>query len=288
MDVRAVRKLAARQADLVAAWQLIDAGWNRRAIEHWVGKWGWRRVHPGVYALTNAPLTQQQLWLAATLTAPGTVLSHASAAACWCFGQHKSRYQMVTRPGNGGRRTLGGVLVRRSTTLEGDTTRHQGIPITTGARTLVDQATHLNDKQLGRAFREALRLNATSTQQLFRALDRHGSRRGTARLKVLAARYGYLPYARTRSNAEAAALEVIHDAGIEPPKVNVRIAGEEADLTWPERKLIVEIDGPQFHQFAEEDARKQRAWERAGYVVRRLPSPVVYENPERLIALTQG
>jgi very-short-patch-repair endonuclease len=96
-----------------------------------------------------------------------------------------------------------------------------------------------------------------------------------------------VPYKRTRSNAEALGFEVLHDAGIEPPKVNTRIAGEEADLAWPAHKLIIEIDGPQYHQFADEDARKQRIWERAGYVVRRIPSDTVYDDPSRLLALAR-
>ena len=104
-------------------------------------------------------------------------------------------------------------------------------------------------------------------------------------LAELAARYACLPYERTRSDPEGRALEVLHDAGVAPPRVNTRIAGEEADLVWPDDRLIVEIDGPQYHRFPEEDARKQRRWEAAGYTVRRIPSPRVYAEPERLLAL---
>jgi very-short-patch-repair endonuclease len=67
--------------------------------------------------------------------------------------------------------------------------------------------------------------------------------------------------------------------------VNVRIAGEEADLVWPERRLIIEIDGPDFHQFRDEDMRKQGLWEKAGHRVRRIPSGAVYTDPARLLAL---
>jgi very-short-patch-repair endonuclease len=287
MDVR-VKKLAAGQADLVAGWQLEAMGWSRKRIDHRVARWGWRVVHRGVYALTSAPLTQHQKWLAATLTTPDSVLSHASAAACWGFRTAASRFETVTRPGSGGRRRLGGVLVMRSATLDEDTTTHDGVRITTGARTLIDVAAHLNDRQLGRATREALRLNATTTQQLFRTLDRHPTRRGTRLLRELATRYSTLPYNRTRSNAESRALEVLSEAGIQAPKVNTRIAGEEADLAWPESKLIIEIDGPQYHRFPDEDERKQRKWEGAGYAVRRIASGVVYDDPVRLIEIAPG
>jgi very-short-patch-repair endonuclease len=104
-------------------------------------------------------------------------------------------------------------------------------------------------------------------------------------LTQLVRRYATIPYQRTRSDAEALGLELLHDAGFEPPRVNFTIAGEEADLCWPARRLIVEIDGPQFHRFPDEDACKQRAWEADGYVVRRLPSDAVYHRPDALLGI---
>ena len=50
-------------------------------------------------------------------------------------------------------------------------------------------------------------------------------------------------------------------------------------------RLIVEIDGRPFHLDEGEDARKQAAWERAGWTVRRLSSDDVYERPQRLLRL---
>src|SRR4051812_12989534 len=88
MDVR-LRRLAARQRDIVAVWQLLAVGWTLEAIWHAVRRHGWRQVHSGVYALTQAPLTTEQRRMAATLTAPDSFLSHFSAAAhygIWRFG----------------------------------------------------------------------------------------------------------------------------------------------------------------------------------------------------------
>src|SRR5438105_10268603 len=153
-----LRALAARQCDIVAAWQLVAMGASRKAIDHRVRTHAWRVVHRGVYALTNAPLTRQQLWIAAALTTPASVLSHASAGACWGFRPVEAVFETVTRPGNCGRRRLKGLLVMYSNTLEGETTSHEGVPITTAARTLIDLAPHLSRKQTSRAFREALRL----------------------------------------------------------------------------------------------------------------------------------
>ena len=127
-------------------------------------------------------------------------------------------------------------------------------------------------------------MEVTTAAKVLAVIAQHRGR-GTRYLAEVAGRYATISYARTRSNAEARALELLHDAGIEPPAVNIRVAGAEADLVWPRHRLVVEIDGPQFHQFADEDARKQACWEGAGYTVRRIPSDDVYWAPERLLAL---
>ena len=277
MDVR-VRDLAGRQYDLVARWQLLAAGATSEMVRHWTKVGRWRVIHPGVYALGHADLTRHQRWMAATLTAPDSVLSHASAAACFGFRPFDGSFEVITRPGSGGPRRLGNVLLVRSITLAGHATYHDRIPITTPERTLIDLAPQLDAKALGRALREAIRLGLTTAAAVLAALDEHPARRGTARLKERAERYAGLPYHRTRSDAESRALEILHDAGnSERPRVNVRIAGQEADLVFPKRREIIEIDGPQYHRFPDEDERKRQRWEAAGFTVRRIPSDAVYD-----------
>ncbi len=124
-----LRKLAAAQAEVVAAWQLRESGWSAHKVHHHAVSRGWRRIHPGVYALTQADPTQLQLWWAASLTAPDSYLSHGSGGACYGFYRFKRPYEVITRPGQGGRRRQGGVLVFRSKCLEAETTTHMGIPI---------------------------------------------------------------------------------------------------------------------------------------------------------------
>lgn len=80
-------------------------------------------------------------------------------------------------------------------------------------------------------------------------------------------------------------MEIIRAAGRPLPRLNFRIAGEEADLSWHSERLIVEIDGRPFHLDVGEDRRKQRVWEAAGWTVRRISSDDVYANPRRLIGL---
>jgi hypothetical protein len=216
--------------------------------------------------------------MAATLTTPDSVLSHASAGAAYRIYSFNAQFEVVTRPGSGGPRRLGDLLVCRSTRIEATTL--EGIPITTPERTLVDLAPHLDDKQLARAVREAVRVTPAAPSTILRALHR---RRGTARLRAAVARYAGLLASRARSDAELLALAILQEAG-RPAELNIRIAGEEADLSWPAQRLIVELDGPQYHSDAAEDLRKQQIWQRAGWTVRRLPTDDVYDDPARLIA----
>lgn len=280
-----LRKLAAMQADLVAAWQLRGEGWSRGKIRCHAESRGWRVIHPGVYALNQAPLTQDQWWLAATLTAPNSFLSHSSAGARYGFYRYREPFEMITRPGTGGRRRQGRLVVFRSTTLNAHTRRLGSLPITSPERTMIDLAVRLPDKATRRMFRESIRLKATTVLKLRRELR---GQSGTKLLTELTTRYGHLPFHRSRSDAECLALEILRDAGGEQPQLNVRINGEEADLVFLDRKLIIEIDGPQYHLFADEDARKQRLWEEAGFEVRRIGSDALYDDPARLVALARA
>jgi len=283
-DVRLI-ELASRQHRCVARRQLAELGYSYRAIAHRLAGGRLVAVYDGIYAVAPLVDAARTRRMAATLTTQGSVLSHASAAAAWAFRPFNEHFEIVTRPGNGGPEQKDGVLVCRSRTLTGNTTALDGIPITTPERTLIDLAPHLSDRPLARAVREACRLRVTTPGELFGALNRHAGRRGTRRLHAAVSRYSGLPLHRTRSDAESLALELLRDAGRPRPTVNERIAGEEADLSWAAWRLIVELDGPQFHLDIAENRRKQRTWEAAGWTVRRLPTDDVYLEPARLLAL---
>lgn len=130
----------------------------------------------GVYAV--APLLEHDEWghwMGATLTAPGSVLSHTSAATAWDIWSLPRPLERVTRPGSGGPRQLGGVLVHRSSTIAGASTSLRGIPITTVPRTLLDLAGGVRDRALARSVREAVRLELVTAAGLGDALGRLGA-----------------------------------------------------------------------------------------------------------------
>jgi predicted transcriptional regulator of viral defense system len=276
-DVR-LMELAARQHRCVARRQLLALGYSQRGIEHRLAGGRLVAVFDGVYAVAPLGDERRTLWMAATLTAPGTVLSHASAGAAFAFRPFNAPFETVTRPGSGGPERKDGVLILRTRVIEATTL--DGIPITTPERTLVDLAPHLDDRRLARAVREAIRVTTATPSTILKAMRR---RRGAARLRLAVARYAGLPAQRARSNAELLALAILTERGM-PAELNRRIAGEEADLSWPAHRLILELDGPQFHLDATEDLRKQEIWEAAGWTVRRLATGDVYLDADRLTA----
>ncbi len=278
--------MAGQQFNRISRGQLLELGFDDTEIWRHTTTSRLIAVEQGVFALP--PLLDHDnwgRWMGATLTAPHTFLSHVSGAAAWGVWSFERRFETVTRPGSGGPRRHGGVRVYRSTQLEGDVTELHGIPITTVPRTLLDLARGVSDRALARAVREAVRLDLVTLLAIGDALGKHRGRRGAGRLARAVARYSGLPLARARSGAEVRAMEILGDSGRPLPQLNVRIAGEEADLSWPDRRLIIEIDGAPFHLDVGEDVRKQAAWERAGWTVHRLPSDDVYERPNRLLAL---
>ena len=279
-------ELARAQFNRVSRAQLRALGFSEDGIDHRVSVGRLVVVEPGVYAM--APVLDRDgwgRWKGATLTAPGSVLSHTSAGAAWGFWTPRRPFETVTRPGSGGRRRHGGVLVCRSRTLQGEVTELRGIPITSPARTLTDLAASVSDRPLARVVREAVRLKRTSLSEIGDALGRHRGRRGTHRLAAAIAAYAGLPLERARSGAEVRALEILRDAEVPLPRLNARIAGEEADLSWRSRRLIIEIDGGPFHLDVGEDARKEAAWRGAGWRVVRIPAGDVYDRPRRLLEL---
>lgn len=280
MDFAAQRR---HQHGVFSVWQLRHAGWTRGRIRHAVHHT--REVHDGVRVTGDAPLTPMQRWWAAVLTAPDTLLSDESAGALYGFVDDDARRTTVTRRGSGGIETLGPLVVRRTRLLPpADVGTRSGLPVLSPGRTVFDLVGRASDRRARRIVREALRAKAVTGPDLWRVLARYPGRRGAVRLRENAARYAHLPIDRTRSDAEALALEVLDAVGIEIPLVNATIAGEEADLTWVSERRIIELDSRGFHHPVE-DACKQAVWEASGWHVTRLSTQAVYDRPDQLIAL---
>ena len=130
--------LADRQHGVVSSRQLQTLGMGRRAVEYRTAIGRLHRINHGVYAVGRPALTIRGHWMAAVLACgPGAVLSHRSAAALWGVGRSGWKTD-VTVPGD--RRGRGGIRVHRAKLQPADITTHDGIPVTTVARMLLDLA----------------------------------------------------------------------------------------------------------------------------------------------------
>lgn len=283
--------LLARQCSGFAVWQLRTGGWSRKRIACALDRLqlaGLRNPHDGVYVVGRGALTDPERWWAGTLTAPWTVLEGRSAAVEQ-FRARDDGLVHVVRPGDGRPYRAGLLAVRYAQTLRGEVVRAPaGFRITRPERTVIDVWPQMPEGERRKVLREGLRTRRVSIGSMERALARHMRRRGITSLRDQVAVYAELQLERCRSDAEAYAMEVLHGAGLALPDVNERVAGEEADLSWPQLHAIIEIDGPQWHRLRDEDARKTAIWTAAGQTVRRISSDDVFAAPDRLVALARG
>lgn len=280
-----IAELAGRQFNRLGWWQLREGGATERAVRHRIERGRLVIVEDGVLAVAPVLDDDWGRWMGATLTSRDSVLSHVSALAAYGTWDRPRSFETVTRPGSGGPRRFGGVLAYRSETLTGEVGELRGIAIVNFGRALIDVAPHVGPGLLARALREGVRSKRASLHEIADCLGRYKGRRGTRAVGEAVARYSGLPLERARSGAEIRAIEVLRDAGVELPRLNHKVAGIEADLVWPGKRLIIEIDGSPFHQDVGEDARKTAVWQGAGWRVERVPSEVVYESPSTLITL---
>jgi hypothetical protein len=115
--------------------------------------------------------------MAAVLAAGrGAALSHLAAAVHWQIWRRKVTGIDILVPGQ--RRARAGFTIHRCRALDPrDVTVHQGIPITTVPRTLVDLSSVLTAPQLANVIHEAAfrnRFDATATDEaIARAPGRH-------------------------------------------------------------------------------------------------------------------
>jgi Protein of unknown function (DUF559) len=291
---RIVEERLEAQQGVVAWWQLASDGCTEAEIE-WLAS-RWRVVHRGVYVTGHADLTPWQRWYAASITTPNSAVARWSwAAAVGLRSATPVEPAHVVRPGTSGRRhyrrrpgRLDSLTVLYSQRLSADLVHRDGIRMTSPARGVLDMCVAMGPAQRDRLFRDAIRTRVVTRQALHDATRRHRGERGVARLKELLARYAEIPIERTRSDPEIEGLVVLQAAGEPLPAVNVDIAGYEADYVDFDRRVILELDGPQYHQFPEIDRAKQAAWEAAGFVVQRRPTDDAYDAPGTIIAGARG
>ena len=273
--------VATSQGGPISREQLLELGVAPGAIKSWLRSGRLHSYYRGVYLLGHEALTLKGRMMAAVLAyGPEAVLSHRSAAM-WREILQSARAKIdVTVPGRT-RRAQHGIDLHLVRSLDPrDVTVHEGVPITTIPRTLLDLAEVLPRRRLKAAIETADRrgwFDGTAVQEL---LARSPGRHGLKPLQSLLVDFEY--DSLSRSELEALFFDFCAESGIPLPTMNVPILGYTVDAHWPGTNVIVELDSRAFHLNAkafEEDRKRDTQLVLAGYRVVRITHRQLTREP---------
>ena len=273
-----IAQVAHRQQRNITRAQLIGLGMSTTSIDRWVRVGRLHRVHPGVYAVGVPPINPFERAMAAVLACgPGAVLSHGSALTLWgVWKRWDLPFHVTTR----GDRRPKGIRVHRVRHLDRrDVTRQQGIPVTTLARTLLDQAGEMPPKSLTRAVNDGRLKGLLHLPALEEIIARHSHHRGRPNLTALLHTATDRP---TRSVIEDGFPAFCERHGLPIPQINATVCGYEVDALFADAKLIVELDGWAFHSSRtafESDRRRDAVTLAAGFATLRITAERYERDP---------
>jgi hypothetical protein len=259
--------------------QLRGIDLTQRAAEYRAGEAHLHRIHRGVYAVGHGSIGQLGTLRAAVLACgEGAVISHGTAAAFWRLRDSWPALIDVTGGRQAGRK-IDGIRCRRCRYPNADEiVAHEGLPVTTPARTLVDQAGMLATASLRRMVERAAVLKLLDLDALDAAMHMARGRRGLPALRMILVDWrtddGSVP--DVRSEFEALVLPRLLAGGLPRPTCNTTLQiGDErlmVDFLWEERRVVVETDGEQTHGTPvafQRDRRRDQILVAAGYRVAR-------------------
>jgi hypothetical protein len=298
-SVEAVAALAERQQGAVSLSQLLKAGVSDREIRAWLRteRLG-RTAARTVFRMPGAePNWRQALWVAVLAGPPGTVASHASAAALRGLLPPPEKPNVTVPRQSSGR--FGGAIVHHARVTAADSCRVEGIPATGVARAIVDCAPLLGQPALNQLVDAAFGRGLCTYRRVRAAWDRAGRVRGGDLLAGALA--PYTGNVELGSEKEAHVLRRIHQWGLPAPVCQYEIRDRNGrfvarvDFGWPAWRFGLEYDGDAAHsprQWTHDDRRVQRI-EALGWRIERADRGDLRPSSTRLrdllvIALSQA
>ena len=239
---RSIATLARRQHGWVRRSQLLALGLGAEAIRHRTSTGRLIPVYAGIYAVGHVPSNPVDQAAGAILACgPKAALSHESAATLWGWRKPWRLPFHVIAPSGHERR---GIIAHRSTALiRADFRTHLGVRVTSPARTALDTAPTLNDRQLRRMLSDA-RHSYLTLDALIDVVERFPRHPGACTLE----RYVETSPRASRSDWEDGFPVFCVHHGLPNPILNVRVHGYEVDAWFPDHKVAVELDGWDFHR----------------------------------------
>ncbi len=277
---------------MVSLTQLRELGLGGGAVRMRVAAGRLHRIHIGVYAVGHANLSLRGRWMAAVLAfGRGAVLSHWDAAALWELIEPRGTRFHVTIDTRAGIARRPGLTPHRSRLDPEDRERVGRDPgHLDPAHVAGPGGGHRIRQGLRRAYEEAARLGALDVQAIERVLARAHGRRGFTPLRDLLG-YDPAPATQARSELERLFLDLVRDAGLPTPAVNVLVEGFLVDAYWPTARIVVELDGYEYHRGRaafERDHAKHGRLRLAGYEVLPLTHRQLVQEPDWVIGAVRS
>ncbi len=285
-------RLATRQHGVVTGEQLRALGLSQSTINRWAQTGRLHRLHRGVYAVGHTALRWQAAYVAGVMVAgEDAALSHVSAAAWWGIRPLPSAKTIhVTVPTTNGRKRHRDLIIHRSRNLPPhEVTTHDGLVVTTVARTLLDftgtAPRHLADRAVEVAVTRRL-----VGHDVHEVIDAHANAPGGATLRSLLREHGDHGNWR-QSDFEAYIIDICRTHGIPLPQTNVPLLGEVVDAYWPEYAVVAEPDGMTFHgtrAAARRDRRNDASRMANGIITVRITDELAQQDGRAVAAAITG
>jgi hypothetical protein len=274
-----IAQIAAGQNGNITRRQLRALGLDDVAINYRLRIGRLFRVNRGVYSVGRPPTTPLEKAAAAVLACGDrAALSHSSAMTLWGFWK---RWDLPFEVSVVGDRRPKAIRVHRVIgLLKRDVATEQGIRVTSAARTLLDVAPAIPPKSLARFVNDGRRQELLTVAALADVVARFPLHPGAALLR---------PHATTTQNPTRSGFEddfvpFCARFGLPIPRLNTIVHGYEVDAYFEAERLIVELDGWDFHndrQAFEDDRERDAAMLFYGIATIRITKRRLEADPER-------
>lgn len=262
--------------EIHTAAQLMAAGLSRGTITYRTKKGQLHRVLPAVYS--DAKPDYLAKCTAVTVWKPDAVLSHRSAAWLWGLLDREPEQVEVTVPLSAQIRGPDWVRIHRRTLTA--TATHRGLPVVTMAQTFIDVATCLDAPELEALFDRAVDLRVpwrAIARRCDEAPGMHGIPAVREQLRKCCP--------RTLSEPERLVARALTARNFYL-EINARVGRYYGDLVDFRARVIVEIDGREFHtepQAFNNDRRRQNALVQGGWLVLRYSAATASANLDEVV-----
>lgn len=277
-------QLAERGFGSLSRRHLLAAGISDAQIHGWLRLGRLHRRYPGVYAWGRPDLPEKGQ-LAAGLLYAGRGAALAGLTGLWWRSLLNRRPTLIHIDVPSCASSRDDLLLRHPARFERDW--HRDLPVVPVPNALLAAADALNHNSLRLVLARAEFEGCISFTELEAALG-PGKRGSTA---VRAAMAAHLPQlARCENRLEREFVLLCERFRLAIPEPNEPIGRFRPDMLWPDRMLIVELDGDRAHHTAtqlQSDARKQAFLEGRGYLVLRFRWDEVFDGPAHVAAVVR-